>query len=371
MYLLGGLQPGQLQHGRHDVDQRDQLVALDALRLVKRGGDDQRYPDGGLVQQQPVLALPVLTESLAVIGCHHDVGLVGLAGVVQPRGQPADQGVGPGDLTDVGPVGVSRPEGLGRLVRGVRIVQVHPHEERGRVVLAGPRQGGVDDLRSGTLHAAQKDRSLLGHLELVEVPVEPLGQAPARVEDKGSDEAAGPVAGLPEALGQGLQLFRRDVHAVVAHPVVGRVGSGEQRRVRGQRQRRRGVGAHEGDPAGGKRIDNRCVDLVEAVHAETIGARRVERQQQDVELAVAAELLEARPRGRSRATADRQQDDRPHGRDSGERCQHPTTSRRTPTALEARHPTRLLRHGARGSTARCGPPSVGRPRRALRESSQI
>ena len=193
-------------------------MALDALRLVERRGDDQRHPDGRLVQQQAVLVFAVLTETFAVIGCYHDVGLVGAAGVVQPRGQPADQGVGPGDLTDVRPVGVSRPEGLGRIVRGVRIVQVHPHEERGGVVLSGPRQGGVDDLRSGTLQAAQKDRSLLGQLEIVEVAVEPLGQAPARVKDESSDEGAGAVAGLLEALGQGLQLFRGDVGAVVTYP---------------------------------------------------------------------------------------------------------------------------------------------------------
>ena len=235
----------------------------------------------------------------------------------------------------------------------MRVVQVNPHEERGRVVLAGPRQGGVDDLGSWALHAAQKDRSLLGHLEVVEVPVEPLGQAPARVEDEGSDEGAGAVAGLLEALGQGLQPFRRDVYAVVAHPVVGRVGASEQRRVRGQRQRRRGVGAHEGNAAGGKCIDNRCVDLVEAVHADTIGARRVERHQQDVELAVAAELVEVRPRRRSRATAGRQQDDRGHGRDGGERCDR-TRPRHTPTAVEAPHPTRLHRQGS--ETAAFGDP---------------
>ena len=106
MYHFGGLQPGQLQHGRHDVDQRDQLVALNAPRLVERRGDDQRHPDGRLIQQQPVLVLPVLAKALAVIGCHHHVGVVGQTGVVQPRGQPAHQGVGPGDLTNVG-VGVS------------------------------------------------------------------------------------------------------------------------------------------------------------------------------------------------------------------------------------------------------------------------
>ena len=111
----------------------------------------------------------------------------------------------------------------------MRVVEVHPGEERPLPVGAEPLEGLVHHLRARTL-----DRVHAGHVaellevELVEVAVEALSDAPAPVEDEGANEAAGAVALVLEDLGQGHLLVAQVEAAVVSHSVPGGEGAGHE-----------------------------------------------------------------------------------------------------------------------------------------------
>jgi hypothetical protein len=75
-----------------------------------------------------VIELAVLSERLAMVGCHDNDDAIEQATLVERVEQARDPRIGVGKFGDVWIV--SRRERLGRFVRTVRIVQVRPQEER-------------------------------------------------------------------------------------------------------------------------------------------------------------------------------------------------------------------------------------------------
>ena len=179
----------------------------------------------------------------------------------------------------------------------MRIVEVHPGKKAfalsGSAALPNPQSIDPlhrlgDRLVAGALDLPQAQGLHLLEVEIVEIVLEPLGDAPLVVEHVGRDEAAGAETGRREGLGQRLAVVREPVAAVVAHSVGGRQESGHERRVR--RQGERGHRSRVQEVRAGRRqlIENRSLRRRSAerssIDADAVGARRVEGHQQNVEL---------------------------------------------------------------------------------------
>ena len=86
-----------------------------------------------LVDEETVRALAVIAEALAVVAHDDDHRAVEEVLRVELRDEAADLRVDERDLAVVRMPGVARLERLGRIVRGVRVVEMHPGEERASV----------------------------------------------------------------------------------------------------------------------------------------------------------------------------------------------------------------------------------------------
>ena len=105
--------------------------------------DDQRHARRRLIQQQPVVVLSMVTETLAVIACKDDQRVRIEAGGFQV-GMEADQlGVGVGHLTEIGVVGILPGKGRRRVVGQMGVIEVNPCKERLFRIFFEPRQGVV------------------------------------------------------------------------------------------------------------------------------------------------------------------------------------------------------------------------------------
>ena len=85
-----------------------------------------------------------------------------------------------------------------------------------------PRHRVVDDFVGAPGDVAERDRPVLRDVELVDVGVESLVEAPLRIEHERADERAGAVIPRPSALGERHVPGIEDVAAVVTHAVEGR-----------------------------------------------------------------------------------------------------------------------------------------------------
>ena len=186
---------------------------------------------------------------------------------LQPRDEAPHHLVGVGHLAEVRLARVAREERLRRLVGRVRVVEVDPGEELLRLHALEPREREVHHLVALLLDGAEVHDLVLREVEAVGVVVEALVEAPARVEHPGADEGPGRVAGLLQPLGERRRLLLDEEAAVVADAVVRGDEPGEDRRVRGKRQRHRGRGLLEEDALGRHRVDVGRLDAPEAVAA--------------------------------------------------------------------------------------------------------
>ncbi len=208
----------------------------------------------------------------------------------------------------------TRPEGLRRIGRRVRVEQVHPHED-------GPRGGRLPQPRQRRGHrlvSAAFDvggpRRVVAAREPVVVDRKATTEAEPVVHRKPGHEGCRLVAGLREPLGDRGHVGAENEPGVVANPMAQRRQAGENRRVRGQRQRNVGHGVRKPDAPRRQRVDHWRRRAPIAVAAQMVRAERVDRHEQDV--GVRAPLGRRRrgapaphPRGRA------------HDPDQGDGCQ--------------------------------------------------
>ena len=110
--------------------------------------------------------------------------------------------------------------------------EVDPQEERRVARLVEPLEGVLDGLSPIALHLADIDPRLVGvELEVVVVAIEAAADAPARIENEGTDEARRLPPCPGQDLGKGGNLLVEVVAHVLPHSVVGRVGAGHDRAV--------------------------------------------------------------------------------------------------------------------------------------------
>ena len=276
--------------------------------------------DRFLVDEEAVGALLVLPQAFAVVGRQDDEEIVAEPVPVDVVGEPGDLAVREGDLAEVGILAVLALKRLRRRVGGVRIVEVDPGEELAVLLLLEPAQGLVDDLVGGPLDLAERDPFEAAQVELVEVGVEALVEAPLGVEDVGGDEGRRVVAPGLERLGHGLELRGDDEAAVVADAVEGRQRPGQDGRVRGQGQGRLADAVLEPDAPGGEGVDGRRPDRGIAVTADLVGPERVHGDEDDVEIVVAAEPGEVGPSRLEHEQDGRGRGQRRRPRRSGSSC---------------------------------------------------
>ncbi len=164
--------------------------------------------------------LAVLAQALAVVGGHRHRRLAVEAAAAELLEDAPHLLVDGGDLAVVGAAGVAGAPGRRRGIGRVGVVEVHPEEERARVVLRQPGERPVHHLAPRPLRL-EDDAGLRIALDLVVVDLESGLQPEAVVEHEGADEGGGAVAGAGEQGGEGRRARTERAHPVVAQAVMG------------------------------------------------------------------------------------------------------------------------------------------------------
>ncbi len=175
---------------------------------------------------------------------------------------------------------------------------------------------------AGPLDLAERDLLEAAQVELVEIGVETLVQAPLGVEDVGGDEGRRVVALGLEHLGHGHELGGDDEAAVVPDAVEEGQGAGHDRRVRGQGQGRLARWrVSKRMPRAAKVSMVGVATPAIAVAADLVGPERIHGDQDDVEVPASAQAAEIRrPR-----TEKKEGGEAPDG-DKGGPCQQRKSS---------------------------------------------
>src|SRR5438445_4509332 len=100
-----------------------------------------------------MVTLAMLSESLAVIGHDGNNRVLVQAPRLEPGDEFSNRGIGVGDFPVIRIGSKAGLVWLRRFIRTVRIVAMHPHQERPGGVLAQPAKGMVDHLVSAPLNA--------------------------------------------------------------------------------------------------------------------------------------------------------------------------------------------------------------------------
>ena len=245
-------------------------------------GHEEGHEDRRVVHEEAVRLLAVLAEALAVVGGDEHERAGEGARLLEPPQQPRELLVDERDLAVVRRIGEARGEARGRLVRRVRVVVVDPQEERaavrGRV---HPPQDGVRR-RVGEALDVQRAARVVALRQVVVVHVEGAVEAEAAVQREARHERRRAVARLAEVLGGGPHVRRQRVTSVVPDAVGEGHRPGEDRRVRGSRERHvRDRGREAGAPCG-EAVEGRRQCGRAPVAADVVGPQRVDRDQQHV-----------------------------------------------------------------------------------------
>ena len=214
-----------------------------------------------------------------MIGHHHDERVVEAAIGPKRRQEPAHLRIGVGDLGVVGAVARGREcrgDFGGRVIRRVCVVQMHPGEEGRRGGFAKPRGGRVDHHGASPLNGIESGADVFGQVEVVEVVVESLRDAPTPVEHERANEPSGAIAAPLEHFGERGDRVVHVEAGVVAHPVRRGPRASEEARVGRERERRGGSGRGETSAARGQRVEHRGLCRRIAVAADVVGAQGVE-----------------------------------------------------------------------------------------------
>jgi len=276
----------QVEDGRQDINGSDLGGHPNALEVGARHPDDQRHAHGGIVDEIAVFLLAVVAEALAVVSNHHHDRVLRKPSLVEPIQEPADLGVGEGDLPIVEPALAasfkSGPVWLRRIVGFVGVVEVEPGKERPLVRLLEPLQTDVHNSVSRSLDSGQIELLVGRHLEVVVVALESLIQTPPLVDNESGDHRSAPVAGPRQPLGEGRLHIGQGDAAVKAHPVERRIKSSHDRRVRRQGKGGRRHRVLEEHTLRRQRVETRRLGGLISIAPDTIGPGGVEGYEENV-----------------------------------------------------------------------------------------
>lgn len=283
--------PGKLQsgqdgryqvHGAHrpGVD----LAGRQEARATQQEGDADR----GVVNENGVRLLAVLSEALAMIGGDDDQGVVENPELAELVEDPAHRAV---EHPDLGVVrgGRQQPFSPRDPVRLMSIEEMHPEKERTarpRRLFFGPAVQPFGSQLGGLPAGPRTDHEelrLVLRPEIVVVAVEALRKVVTPVEHQGRHKSLGAIAGPLQTLGQGDRIVTESIGAVVPDAVSRRIETGEDRRVRREGDGRRGDRVGAAHPLVRQSVHARSMGEHEAVGPQMIGPRRVQSDEEHVE----------------------------------------------------------------------------------------
>ena len=238
--------------------------------------NDERHVQRGIVDEEAVGFLAVLSQALAMIAAENDHSVFIQAFGFQETNEPSYLRICEGDFTVVGTVLVfGRIRGRG-MIGIVRIVQVHPEKKLLLIILAEPVQRHIGHHVAGTLHFFQVGFLQAVEIEVVVVEIESAIQSEARIEHRRADHGTGHISIFLEHGSQGGLAWAQFVGGKIVHAAPHGISSGKHHGVRGQRDRHRSVGALEARTLGGERVDIGSANLLVAVAAEMVGTQRID-----------------------------------------------------------------------------------------------
>ena len=283
--------------------------SVDRVRESRSAPEHERDVERRLVREEAVGLLSMVAECLAVVRGHDEERRAGLR---------FDLGHS-GDFTEIRVRDVIRVERRRGAVGSMTVVEMNP-EEAGAAGGAGiPALRGRHDVGGAPLGQHELVRLETLRISLV-VDVEAPRQAEARVERKPSDERARRVPLRFQEGRERRERIGKTETFVVPHPVLVRIETREDVRVRRERDDVVGVRLCKDDPFRRQTVEvRRRYARVTRVMGR-ICAKRVDRHEDDVG---AAKLREFRRRRRRTATPDqtgRQESDRrDRAREAGSR----------------------------------------------------
>ena len=214
-----------------------------------------------------MLIFTVIHQAFAVIGQKHDERTIVDAERFQLLNQSADDRVGLRDLAVIR-----------RVVRRVRLVDVKKEEERLRRIFLDPGVRDLQRLEARSLMLA--DRAGGRHCDAIVVEIEAVLDAGFAAQNVRRHRCTAAIAVFAKRL-----LKRRKSRAVeaiadvVAHFMLGRQQSGEDRHVRRQRHRAVAVRALEQHGVSAQRIEVRRFNTAISVRRQVIRPQRVDGDQ--------------------------------------------------------------------------------------------
>ena len=134
--------PHEIQNRRHEVDRANLGSDADPFRKSRRSNKEGDF-HRGVVDEEPMVELAVVLESLPVVCHHHDYRRLIQRLPREPVEESSDELVHVNHFAIVEPVPLPRaaaPVGLRGLVGRMRIIEVQPGEERAGFRPAHPRE---------------------------------------------------------------------------------------------------------------------------------------------------------------------------------------------------------------------------------------
>ena len=206
MHLRWRRDAGRAQNRRRNIHQAGASFYPPPRLTIERQLDQQRNVKGFVVEKHSVRVLTVRPQRLAVIRHHRNQGFVVETVLAQRVQQFADAGVRISDFSVVGLRGVAFLEWRRRIVGVMRIVQMHPQEERPIGHLAEPSQGVIYHHRGAPLDrlvavgavAAQPKTRVIN----VEAAIKSRRSAVQRIENQRCHEGPSLVSVVMQYVGQ-------------------------------------------------------------------------------------------------------------------------------------------------------------------------
>ena len=158
--------PEQIENRRHHIDGADRIRDPTAAQRVVRREDHQWNVEHRFVDEEPVRALAVVAQALSMIAKHDDDRAVEQLFRLEECADPRDLRVDERDLAQVRSIGKSCSVRLGRRVRRVRIIEMHPAEESQRLDRLEPCERAVGHFVRGPLDFAERRRLELAQVEI-------------------------------------------------------------------------------------------------------------------------------------------------------------------------------------------------------------
>ena len=193
-----------------------------AVHERERRADNERHVHRATVDEETVRRLAMIPEALAVVARSPRSPSGRTAGARRRNCTTRPTCASTKEISPtIGVAGMLASVRLRRIVRRVRVVEVNPARRTGVPRLLQPWQRVVHDLVAATLDLPIESDLVLRQVEVVEVRVESLIDAPLRVEHVRADESAG----------------RESARLEASRPASSRCRSGRSRRCRARRAR--------------------------------------------------------------------------------------------------------------------------------------